>query len=186
MSPSLWFNLTPPPPPRPVKIRKPYSSVTDPGCLSRIPDPDFYPSQFPDLGSRIQNSKKREGWKKFWSYFFCSHKFNKIEYFLIFEMLKKKCRPNFKELLKFLPKKFSLCSQIYGVGIQQCCGSMTFWGGSGSGSADPCLWLVDPDPDSDPDPAIYVTNLQDASKKLITQFFLFITFWSYIYTIFQR
>ncbi len=32
----------------------------------------------------------------------------------------------------------------------QCCGSMTFWGGSGSGSADPCLWLMDPDPDSDP------------------------------------
>ncbi len=28
---------------------------------------------------------------------------------------------------------------------------MTFWGGSGSGSADPCLWLMDPDPDSDPD-----------------------------------
>ncbi len=33
----------------------------------------------------------------------------------------------------------------------QCCGSMTFWGGSGSGSADPCLRLMDPDPDSDPD-----------------------------------
>ncbi len=32
----------------------------------------------------------------------------------------------------------------------QCCGSMTFWGGSGSGSADPCLRLMDPD--SDPDP----------------------------------
>ncbi len=30
----------------------------------------------------------------------------------------------------------------------QCCGSMTFWGGSGT--ADPCLWLMDPD--SDPDP----------------------------------
>ncbi len=30
----------------------------------------------------------------------------------------------------------------------QCCGSMTFWcrSGSGSGSADPCLWLLDPDP----------------------------------------
>ncbi len=27
-------------------------------------------------------------------------------------------------------------------------GSMTFWGGSGS--ADPCLWLMDPDPDLDP------------------------------------
>ena len=25
---------------------------------------------------------------------------------------------------------------------------MSFWGGSGSGSADPCLWLVDPDPGS--------------------------------------
>jgi hypothetical protein len=34
----------------------------------------------------------------------------------------------------------------------QCCGSMTFWGGSGSGSADPCLWIMDPDTDSDPDP----------------------------------
>ncbi len=46
---------------------------------------------------------------------------------------------------------------------KQCCGSMTFWGGSGSGSADPCLWLMDPDPD----PAIFVIDLQDASKKLI-------------------
>jgi hypothetical protein len=33
-------------------------------------------------------------------------------------MLKKKCGPIFKELLKFLPKKFSLCSQIYGFGIR--------------------------------------------------------------------
>jgi hypothetical protein len=24
------------------------SSVADPGCLSRIPDPDFYPSRIPD------------------------------------------------------------------------------------------------------------------------------------------
>ncbi len=44
---------------------------------------------------------------------------------------------------------------------KQCCGSMTFWGGSGSGSADPCLWLMDLDP------AIFVTDLQDAIKKLI-------------------
>jgi hypothetical protein len=34
------------------------SSVADPGCLSRIPDPDFYPSRIPDLGSK--NSNKRE------------------------------------------------------------------------------------------------------------------------------
>ncbi len=46
----------------------------------------------------------------------------------------------------------------------QCCGSMTFWGGSGSGPADPCLWLMDPDPD----PSIFLIDLQDASKN---QFF---------------
>jgi hypothetical protein len=51
----------------------------------------------------------------------------------------------------------------------QCCGSMTFCYGSGSGSADPCLRLIDKDPglrlmdpDSDPDPAIFVIELQEA------------------------
>jgi hypothetical protein len=36
---------------------------------------------------------------------------------------------------------------------KQCCGSMTFWCGSGSGfgSADPCLRLMDPDANPDPD-----------------------------------
>jgi hypothetical protein len=33
------------------------SSVADPGCLSRIPDPDFYPSWIPDPGSRIPDPK---------------------------------------------------------------------------------------------------------------------------------
>ncbi len=50
--------------------------------------------------------------------------------------------------------------------IAQCSGSMTFWCRSGSGSADPCLWLMDPDSDPDPDPAIFVIDLQDANKKL--------------------
>ncbi len=53
----------------------------------------------------------------------------------------------------------------------QCSGSITFWRGSGSGAADPCLWLMDPDsdpvPDADQDPAIFVIYLQDANKKLI-------------------
>jgi hypothetical protein len=40
-----------------------WSSVADPGCLSRIPDPDFYPSRIPDLGAK--NKNKREGRKKF-------------------------------------------------------------------------------------------------------------------------
>ncbi len=37
----------------------------------------------------------------------------------------------------------------------QCCGSMTFW--CGSGSADFCLWLMDPDP------PIFVIDLQEAN-----------------------
>ncbi len=32
--------------------------------------------------------------------------------------------------------------------LKQCSGSMTFWGVSGSGSSDPCFWLMDPDPGS--------------------------------------
>ncbi len=51
-----------------------------------------------------------------------------------------------------LPRQ--LCVQIVEMNAvhcrDQCYGSMTFW--CGSGSADPCLWLIDPDPDSDPDP----------------------------------
>jgi hypothetical protein len=35
------------------------NSVADPGCLSRIPDPDFYPSRIPDLGSRIPDLGSR-------------------------------------------------------------------------------------------------------------------------------
>ncbi len=64
----------------------------------------------------------------------------------------------------------------------QCSGSMTCWCGSGSGSADPCYWLMDPD--AGPDPAIFVNDLQDANKKLIFKtFFLLITFWRYIYSV---
>jgi hypothetical protein len=40
------------------------SSVADPGCLSRIQDPDFYPSRIPDLGSRIQKHQQKRGVKK--------------------------------------------------------------------------------------------------------------------------
>ncbi len=42
------------------------ASVADPGCLSRIPDPDFYPSRIPDLGFRIPDPKTatKERWKK--------------------------------------------------------------------------------------------------------------------------
>ncbi len=46
---------------------------------------------------------------------------------------------------------------------RQCCGSMIFWSGSGSG--DPCLWLMDPKP------SIFVMKLQDANKKNYGSFF---------------
>jgi hypothetical protein len=54
-----------------------------------IPDPDFYPSQIPDLGSRIQdpgskNSNKR-GEKKFLSNLYVATNFTK---FLIILVLK--------------------------------------------------------------------------------------------------
>jgi hypothetical protein len=40
---------------------------------------------------------------------------------------------------------------------------MTFWCGSesGSGAADPRLWLIDPDQDL----SIFILDLQDANKK---------------------
>ncbi len=51
---------------------------------------------------------------------------------------------------------------------RQCSGSMKFWGGSGSLSADPCLWLVDPDPGSWIRILLFLSlTFQDASKKLI-------------------
>jgi hypothetical protein len=34
-----------------------FSSVADLGCLSRIPDPDFYPFRIPDLRFRIPDPK---------------------------------------------------------------------------------------------------------------------------------
>ncbi len=53
---------------------------------------------------------------------------------------------------------------------------MTFWYGSVSESADPCLELMDPDPDSDPDPAIFVIDLQDDNTKyFFYKVFLLIT-----------
>ncbi len=97
----------------------PDPSVADPGCFfsSRIPDPDFYPSWIPDLGSK--NSNKRGGLKKFVIIiFFVVTNFTKMNIILFMKCWRKKFAPIFKELLKFLPKKFSLCSQIYGFGIR--------------------------------------------------------------------
>jgi hypothetical protein len=59
-------------------------SVADPGCLSRI-------LIFTHPGSRIQKQHQKRGVKKISCHtFYCSHKYHKIENYLIFEMPKKK------------------------------------------------------------------------------------------------
>jgi hypothetical protein len=60
--------------------------VADPGCLSRIPDPDFYPSRIPDHGSRILDPKtatKDRGEKFFFvKPFFVATNFTKLNIIL--------------------------------------------------------------------------------------------------------
>jgi hypothetical protein len=96
------------------------ASVADPGCLSRIPDPDFYPSRIADLGSRIQKQVQKRGVKKksFVKHFFVATNFPKCKIILFFNCSRKKFGQNFKELWKFLPKKLSISSQKYEFGIQ--------------------------------------------------------------------
>ncbi len=87
-----------------MSVWRPGSSVADPGCLSLVPDPDFYPSRIPDLGSK--NSNKREGWKEiFFHTFLCSHKFHKIEHYFSFEVLKKKIWANFQRIIELFTQK---------------------------------------------------------------------------------
>jgi hypothetical protein len=75
-------------------------SVADPGCLSQIPDPDFYLSRIPDPGSRIPDPKtatKERGEKKFdVKPFYVATKLNKIVNYFSFEVLKKKIWANFQ------------------------------------------------------------------------------------------
>ncbi len=73
------------------------SSVADPGCLSRIPDPDFYPSRIPDLGSK--NSNKERGEKKLVGIpFYVATNFTKLNIILVLKCRRKKFGPIFKEL----------------------------------------------------------------------------------------
>jgi hypothetical protein len=52
---------------------------------------------------------------------------------------------------------------------------MTFWCGSGSGAAEPCLWLLDPD--ADPDPAFSSLTFKRQKKiNLKKKFFCFFLF----------
>ncbi len=82
--------------------------MADPGCLSPIPDPDFYPSLIPDPGSRIPNQKtatKDRGEKFFFvKPFFVATNFTKLN-IIFFDMLKKKICPNFPRIIEVLTQK---------------------------------------------------------------------------------
>ncbi len=79
-------------------------SVADPGCLSRIPDPDFYPSRIPD--HRFKNSNKREGWKKICCHnFLCCQIFHKIAHYFSFDVLKKKIWASFQRIIELFTQK---------------------------------------------------------------------------------
>ncbi len=67
----------------------------DPGCLSRIPDPDFYPSRISDP----KTAKKIGVKKSLMSYLFCSHKFHKIANYLIFFNVEEKNLANIKKII---------------------------------------------------------------------------------------
>ncbi len=82
-------------------------SVADPGCLSRIPDPDFYPSRIPDP----KTGTKERGEKKFYVIsFYVATNFTNLNIILVLKCWRKKFGPIFIELQNFLPKKLSLNS----------------------------------------------------------------------------
>jgi len=64
-----------------------------------IPDPDFYPSQIPDLGSRIQKQQQKRGVKKLVVIpFFVATNFTKLKTISVLNCRRKKFGPIFKEL----------------------------------------------------------------------------------------
>jgi hypothetical protein len=56
------------------------ASVADPGCLSRIPDPDSYPSRIPDPKSA---SKERDEKKFVVITFYVATNFTKLQIILV-------------------------------------------------------------------------------------------------------
>jgi hypothetical protein len=70
-------------------------SVADPGCLSRSPDPDFFPSRIPDP----KTATKERGEKKLFVIpFYEATNFTKLKIILVLKCRRKKFGPIFKEL----------------------------------------------------------------------------------------
>jgi hypothetical protein len=80
-----------------------FISVADPGCFSRVTDPDFYPSPIPDLGSRIPDPKTATKER-------CEKKFVVIPFFVAINFTKLKIS------LFWNAKKLSLLSLNRGLG----------------------------------------------------------------------
>jgi hypothetical protein len=69
-----------------------------------IPDPDFCPSRISDPG--YKNSKQKRGVKKnCCPTFSCSHKYNKIENYFNFELVKKKIWANLQRIVELSTQK---------------------------------------------------------------------------------
>jgi hypothetical protein len=64
-----------------------------PGCLSRIPGPNFSPSRILDSKSATQENREKIVLPV------CSHKYHKIETYLIFELVKKKIGVNLQRIV---------------------------------------------------------------------------------------
>ena len=82
---------------------------------------DFYPRSriliFSYLGSWIQNSNKREGWKKISCHnFLFSQKFNKIANYFSFELLKKKIWANFQRIIELFNQNCQEVLKNMGLG----------------------------------------------------------------------
>ncbi len=76
-----------------------FNSVADPGCLSRIPDPNFCPSRIPDVGSKNRNKESGEKISG------GSHKYQKIENYFIFELVMRKIWANLQRILELFTQK---------------------------------------------------------------------------------
>jgi hypothetical protein len=79
------------------------SSVADPGCLFRIPDPDFYPFRIPDPKTAI----KERGEKKFVvKSFFVATDFTKLKIILFFLYAEEKNLGQFSKNYRTFTQKF--------------------------------------------------------------------------------
>ncbi len=132
--------------------------MADPGCLSRIPDPNFYPSRIPDPWSK--NSNKRQGWKFFFvKPFFVGTNFTKMDIILFLICWRKNFWPNSPRIFEVFTQKIVIKPSkiwVWDPGSEIRDPEKTYSGSRIQGSKrhripDPgsrSATLLDPDPDS--------------------------------------